>query len=264
MDLQTQVWTVLSSSLPPVQPRKTWLIDVLHVQAVSTVVELKVGPLASRHVFNVRFTGYKAYPVPFLCDLGHGCEGFLHLGHLERNAGVQAVLCLEVDLLLSDVGHPVPIGCDICNPSLRSHGRLGLYLGHEAFRPHRFSCARVHGDLPARPLLFHWAEIRLILIIQCLEPVGNMQPWREHLFFVHAPDFEPADIFLNLPDVCLPVIRLVLRLGPAITRSVTLLPAVGAESIPLFFAFPPCCRRPCLLLFLPFLHLSLSPWLGRV
>ena len=63
-------------------------------------MELKVGPLASCHVFNVRFTGSKAYPVPFLCDLGHGCEGLLHLGHLERNAGVQAVLCLEVDLLL--------------------------------------------------------------------------------------------------------------------------------------------------------------------
>ena len=73
MDLQTQVGTVLSSSLPPVQPRKTWLIEVLHVQAVSAVVELKVGPLASRHVFNVRFTGSKAHPVPFLCDFGHGC-----------------------------------------------------------------------------------------------------------------------------------------------------------------------------------------------
>ena len=79
MDLQTQVWTVLSSSLPPVRPRKTWLIEVLHVQAVSTVVELKVGPLASRHVFNVRFTGSKAYPVHFLCDLGHGARGFFTL-----------------------------------------------------------------------------------------------------------------------------------------------------------------------------------------
>ena len=64
-----------------------------------------------------------------------------------------------------------------------------------------------------------------------------MQPWRVHLFFVHAADFESADIFLNLPDVCLPVIRLVLLLSPAITSSVTLHPAVGAESIPLSFAF---------------------------
>ena len=208
--------------------------------------------------------GPKAYPVPFICDLGHGCEELLYLGHLERNAGVQAVLCLEVDLLLSEGGHPVPTGCDICNPSLRSHGRLGLYLWHEAFRPHRFSCARVHGDVPARPLLFHWAEIRLIPIIQCLEPVGNMQPWGVHLFFVYVADFESADILLNLPDVCLPVIRLVLLLGPAIRRSVTLLPAVGAESIPLSFAFPLVAAALASCFSSAFLHLSLSPSLGRV
>ena len=36
----------------------------------------------------------KAHPVPFLCNLGHGCEGLLHLDNLGRNAGVQPVLRL--------------------------------------------------------------------------------------------------------------------------------------------------------------------------
>ena len=42
MDLQTQVRTVLLNSLPAVRPRKTWLTEVLHVQAVGAVVELRV------------------------------------------------------------------------------------------------------------------------------------------------------------------------------------------------------------------------------
>ena len=189
MDLQTQVWTVLSNSLIP-GPK--------HTQFPSSVI------------------------------LDTACDALLHHGHLEGNAGVQ-------NLILSEVGHPVPNGCDyvtpVCDPTegmvcisgMRPSGHTDSAPGSTVILPlvHCLSTRQRFGSSSSRNA---W------ILLEICSPAGYIFSWSTQQIS------NPPIFLLDLPDVCPPVVSP----RPSAwsrNREVSLLTAVRAESIPLSFAF---------------------------
>ena len=115
---------------------------------------------------------------------------------------------------------------------------------------HTDSAAPESSDFPARQLRFHRAEVRLILIIQCMEPVGkyaalvgtSLLCLRSRLRISRYPPQPPRRLsssFSPRPSAW------------SSNHEVRDLSSRSKSRIhSTLLCLSPCCRRPCLLLFL--------------